>query len=216
MSTTQTGQYQCYVHRDVKKDEELTFCYEPELLYMTTEQRDEHIRREMGVEKCACDHCAKPPRELLVSDMRRQMLRGLFCWFYGADLPSFEARGEQRSRFSSSDVSEAQKCAVFACLLEAEGVVGSRDLQVQFLTAAQYLVEEFRRTGGLVMPERELALISFWVGRARWMRFLTVGYDVYRDELECGLEATSKVIRRFLERVGISVLCDLGSRMVSR
>ena len=190
------------MHRDVKKDEELTFCYEPELLYMTTEQRDEHIRREMGVERCACYRCAQSAKELLVSDLRRQMLRGLFCWFYGADLPSFEVRGKEKPQLSTSDVSEAQRCAVFACLLEAEGVVGSRDLQVQFLTAAQYLVEEFRRTGELVMPKQQLALISFWVARARWMKFLTVGCDVYRDELESGLEATSKDIRRFLDAGG--------------
>lgn len=130
------------------------------------------------------------------------MLRALFCWFYGADLPSFEARGEERPKLLSEDVGEVERCAVFACLLEAEGVVGSRELQVQYLTAAQYLVEEFRRTGETVMPTVKLMLIKYWVARARLWKLLTVGNDVYRDELERGLETTLADISRFLEAGG--------------
>lgn len=79
ITAASSHQKQCFVVKPVKIGEELTFAYDPELEYMTFDQRTVYFATapEAAFNKCFCSLCQASPDVRAASDGRRKRLREL-------------------------------------------------------------------------------------------------------------------------------------------
>lgn len=118
-----------YAVRDIKAGEEITFCYNPDFEGRRTVQRHMALRF-----KCDCVACLPGTRFHQLSELRRNLIRGLLFLTRGADPPTME---DMQSSPIITDLKMRREAAEFAipltsrfvyglltmCLLEDEGLL---------------------------------------------------------------------------------------------
>ncbi|KAF7198514.1 SET domain-containing protein 5 [Pseudocercospora fuligena] len=183
MATNDEGQKHCYVFKNVRAGEELTFAYMDPVQYMTTDERQEYLRDCLSG-PCLCALCSTSAPQREVSDLRRRLMRFLLFIRNGSDLPG-EVRRKIPRDYHNNYISwdtMVDKCILwpmllFAYLAEAEGIVSGVSLRYNYIYLIKVVIGWCINNKVRRLSVETARCLRLWAGKAREAKRLTTGQD---------------------------------------
>ncbi|KXT01160.1 hypothetical protein AC578_606 [Pseudocercospora eumusae] len=183
MATNDEGQKHCYVFKDVRAGDELTFAYMDPVQYMTTDERQQYLREYLGG-PCLCALCSTPAPQREASDLRRRLMRFLLFIRNGRDLPDDLRRMIPHDYYHNRILwgTMVEECTLwpmllFAYLAEAEGIVCGVSLRYNFIDLIKVVIGWCINNKVTRLSVRTERCLRLWAKKARKAKRLTTGQD---------------------------------------
>lgn len=179
MTARSRRELECYVIKDVAAGSELTFAYQEDFLYLTTDDRQQLMRQAsvLTSDTCSCSLCIKPAAERHQSDLHRSLLRPLMHIWNGEDIAggfNTDIDGSALENvYGLADYSEdkvTEPLRLFIDLAEQEGIVGGKYLRYAYCWTAEVLLQEAQRDGPPMFAEGKYELFERCTQRARVLK----------------------------------------------
>ena len=202
--------------KPIAKGEEILWCYSSFLNGMVRQQRQNWVSTYYGF-KCSCATCSSSPKQVSVSDARRQRYRVLDYKLKGYEPPDFSFI-DNLTNATQSDEQETVKLVplmlpltmseeasynvLAARLVEAEGLVG-KDLAMFYAgaaTALQRQIEQLQDASMVVFGFVQNVIV--WLTKAKDIMRTVRGAESkeYKD-----MESRCKILQQMNQLVGARV-----------